>query len=160
MGTTDKDTISEALGKIVAGLYIVTASNGQRRTGFLASWVQQAGFDPPMVTVTVGKDRGIRTLLDEQGVFAVNIIGRREHALVSHFGRGHAPDVDPFASLNVSTGQTGAPILNDSLGYLECRVRGSLETGDHVVYVAEVVAGSLLSRQTPHIHVRKSGLRY
>jgi flavin reductase (DIM6/NTAB) family NADH-FMN oxidoreductase RutF len=39
--------------------------------------------------------------------------------------------------------ETGCPIIQSSLGYIECRVRGSLEEGDHSIFLGEVVSAAL-----------------
>jgi hypothetical protein len=49
--------VSAALGRVPSGIFILTTGYEGRATGMLASWVQQAGFEPPMVTVAVRRDR-------------------------------------------------------------------------------------------------------
>ena len=46
-----------ALGRIPSGLFVLTARNGERETGMLASWVQQCSFTPPCVSVALRKGR-------------------------------------------------------------------------------------------------------
>ena len=56
--TNDPTTqaIGAVLGRVPSGVFILTASDGQgKETGMLASWVQQAGFDPPCDTVAVNQ---------------------------------------------------------------------------------------------------------
>ena len=52
---TDHDTksLDPVLGRVPSGIFILTVGTGDRATGMLASWVMQAGFEPPMVTVAV-----------------------------------------------------------------------------------------------------------
>ena len=59
MKSLDGD-LDKALGRISGGLYVVTASQGDgetlRRSAMVASWVSQASFSPPGITVAVAKD--------------------------------------------------------------------------------------------------------
>ncbi len=160
MSGTDRKQLGAALGRMPSGMFIVTAANDEGRTGILASWVQQAAFEPPMITVAVKKGRSIEPLLIDDAPFAVNIIGEQGKRLISRFVKGVEPDQDLFEGLETSQGETGAPVVDEALAFIECRVRGSIEAGDHNVYTAEVVGGKLLSDGPPRIHVRESGLHY
>ena len=51
------ESIAPVLGRVASGIYILTIRNQDQETGMLASWVLQAGFEPPMVTVAVKKGR-------------------------------------------------------------------------------------------------------
>src|SRR5687768_13076480 len=64
--------LGQALGRVPSGLYILTARHDGKATGMLASWVQQAGFDPPMVTVAVNRDRYVGDWITRSGRFALN----------------------------------------------------------------------------------------
>jgi len=51
-------------------------------------------------------------------------------------GRG-----DKFDGLSHRTEVTGAPILDAALAWLDCRMHGAHEGGDHTIFVGEVLAG-------------------
>ena len=57
--------LDRALGRLSGGLYVVTASEGSdetlRQSAMVASWVSQASFSPPGITVAVAKDRAIES---------------------------------------------------------------------------------------------------
>ena len=38
---------------------------------------------------------------------------------------------------------TGSPVLNDAIGYLECRITGWIQGGDHEVALGEIVAAEI-----------------
>ena len=70
-----RDRIAPVLGRIPSGLFIVTAGDGRgRETAMLGSWVQQASFDPPMITVAVNRQRWINDWLAERPQLAVSIL--------------------------------------------------------------------------------------
>ena len=160
MSATDRKELGAALGKVSSGMFIVTAADDDARTGILASWVQQASFEPPMITVAVKKGRKIEEFLKEDAPFAVNVIGETGKRLIQRFVKGVEPDQDLFEGLEVSKGESGAPVVDEALAYLECKVRGTLDAGDHTVYTGEVISGKLLSDGPPRVHVRESGLHY
>jgi len=151
-----------ALGRVPSGLYILTVRSGERATGFLASWVQQAGFDPPMVTVAVKRDRFVGDWMAESGRFTLNQIPVGGKALIRHFSRGFSPDEPAFEGLPLRPDAAqGGPVLEGALAYLDAEVAGQLLGGDHRVFLARVVAGEVLNPEAePLKHVRSNGLHY
>jgi flavin reductase (DIM6/NTAB) family NADH-FMN oxidoreductase RutF len=82
---------------------------------------------------------------------------------LKHFGAGFGPDEPAFVGIPIARSPGGLPVLTDALGYLEGRVTGQLDAGDHVVYAAEIVAagaGPELGTVAPWVHLRKSGFGY
>lgn len=149
-----------ALGRIVSGMFVVTARRGHAETGMLASWVQQCSFDPPQVSVALKKGREIADWLPEGAVFIVNILDDTQTDMIIHFGRGFSNKEEAFTDVEVRRIDSNPPILNDALAFLECRVAGRYSTGDHELVIGRVMAGRLLDEGHPMIHIRKSGAHY
>jgi flavin reductase (DIM6/NTAB) family NADH-FMN oxidoreductase RutF len=152
--------LGAALGRIASGLFIVTARRGQAETGMLASWVQQCGFDPPLLTLAVRKERPIIAWLTEGCFFTLNILEDSQTDMIAHFGRGFPLDQPAFTGLEVERPDGGAPVLCEALGYLQCQVAGRFPAGDHDVFLARAVAGRVLNEGHPMIHLRRSGFHY
>lgn len=154
------ENMLKALGRMPSGLFVVTAGTGDAATGFLASWIQQAGFEPPTVTVAVKKGRPIVDLLHETKAFCVNILGTGDKDLLRHFAAGFAPGVPAFTGIDTGTTSVGIPYLRGALAYLDCRVLGSADWSDHLLFCGEVVAGARHRDEVPMTHVRKTGGSY
>ena len=153
--------LGAALGRIPSGLYILTTGHGGRSTGMLASWVQQAGFEPLMVTVAVRRDRYAADWIAESGRFTLNQVAAGNKTLLKHFGRGFGPDDDAFAGVALREADPSGPILADAMAYLAAEVVGSIDGGDHRIFLAKAVKGERLDHEAePMIHIRKSGLHY
>ena len=54
---------------------------------------------------------------------------------------------------------TGSPVLESALGWVECRVQGSLPSGDHILFVAEVVEAGQNHDGTP-LTLKEAGFKY
>lgn len=156
----DLTEIAPILGRLPSGLFIVTARQGDNETGMLGSWIMQAGFDPPMLTVAVGKTRYVAEWLSNDAVFVVNVLAVDQRRMLGHFGRGFAPGEPAFAGLEIQRSSAGLPILAEALGHLECRVRGDVMSGDHRIVLGEIIAGKLHREGEPIVHVRVNGLKY
>ena len=154
--------LEQAVGRIVGSLCIVTAQQGEVASGMLASWVSQATFSPPGLTVSVAKERAVESLLYPDSHFVLNILAEGKHIpLMKHFLKPFGPAEDRFAGMTTEESSLGAPILKDALAYLECRVNSRMECGDHWVVYAVVERGQVLdSENKTAVHHRKSGTHY
>ena len=159
--------LDRALGRISGGLYIVTASQGDgdaRRSGaMVASWVSQASFSPPGLSVAVAKDRAIEALMQIGDRFVINVL-RQDHykPLMQHFLKRFPPGADRFEGVNVLHGAAeGGPVLTDALAYLSCHVEQRMEGPDHWIIYALVEQGNVadLDGRTA-VHHRKTGNHY
>ncbi len=154
-----------ALGRIPSGLFIVTWREGDQDRGMLASWVMQAGFEPPMITIAVAPSRGLLAAVDAGTPFVVNVLAEHQRPLLARFGKPAAAGDDPFAGLAVSRAACGAPTLGEAAAWLECsavaQASGTDDARcDHVVVLAHIVAAGAGPDTPPLVHVRKNGLRY
>jgi flavorubredoxin/flavin reductase (DIM6/NTAB) family NADH-FMN oxidoreductase RutF len=154
--------VEQAVGRVVGSLSVVTAKLGEVSSAMLASWVSQATFNPPGLTVAVAKERAIESLLYPGGQFVLNILADGNHlGLMKHFLKPFAPAEDRFAGVATQIADNGSPILSDALAYLECSVSNRLECGDHWVVYAVVDNGKVLQAEgVTAVHHRKSGNHY
>lgn len=154
------DPLAAALGRIPSGIYILTARHGDQETGMLASWVQQAGFEPPTVSVAVGRQRYLADWLTAGAPFALHVVGHHQGHLMKHFGRGFEPGEAAFTGLDMRRTANQVPLLVEALAYLECTPRGHVDSGDHRIFLAEVHGGDVPHPGDPLVHLRRSGLKY
>lgn len=141
------------------GLHAITVRDGEEVNGFTANWIAQASFEPPMVMLAVENDGRSIAIMRRTGSFAVNVYESGQRETAGHFGRRSATHPRKMADVPYETGETGAPLLPDALGHLECLVRGELTAGDHTVFVAEVVQ-ALLRREGMPLTMAETGFRY
>ncbi len=158
--TANWHEIGAAIGRIPSGLFILTTRDGDRDVPILVSWVQQAGFSPPSLTVAIRADRPIAQAIRSHGAFALSVLGEDQPDLVSRFAKRPAEGEDPFFELYVERTPTGCLVLQEAVAALDCKVTGEVGAGDHVVFVADVVGGRVQRDVKPWTHIRKNGLRY
>ncbi|AHJ27291.1 diflavin flavoprotein [Nodularia spumigena CS-584] len=154
--------VEQAVGRIVGSLSVVTAKEGDISSAMLASWVSQASFNPPGLTIAVAKDRALETLMHSGNKFVLNILPEGKHiGLMKHFLKPFAPGQDRFGDVATEESESGSPILTDALAYLECSVKGRLESGDHWLVYATVDNGKVLNKDgVTAVHQRKTGSHY
>lgn len=158
---TDKAFLAPALGRVTSGLFILSTGSGDQVSAFLASWVQQAGFDPPAVTVAVQQDRAVLEELRRNRHFCISILSPSSAQFLKHFAAGFEPGVDPFSGVEKRLSRNGVPYLAQAHAHLECELLGDAGWSDHVIVCGEVIAGECADlEEAPLTHVRRNGLSY
>ncbi len=136
----DQDTFRAALSQMASGVTVVTMHADGEDHGFTASSFTSLSLDPMLVLVCVMKGQRSHLLLEQAGHYAVNILRSSQHELGKRFA--DALLLDRFTGIEVARAATGAPILQqESLAWVDCRVRDVLPGGDHSIFVGEVLAG-------------------
>ena len=150
----------QALGRVVGALCVVTAKKGELANGMLASWVSQATFSPPGVTVAVAKERAIESLMHIGSPFVLNILPEGKQ-LQKQFMKNYSPGEDRFAGIETEETENGCPILKQALAYLELTVQNRMECGDHWLVYGVAKSGQVLdTEKVTAIHHRNSGSHY
>lgn len=134
----------EVLRHAEYGLYLVTVARAGEINGMPLSLFAQVSFEPAQVMIGVSPRRYTHQLIQEAKSFAVIFLRRDQKALLSRFKSKDPDRSRKFQGLNWKPGQTGAPLLDDCLGWVEARLVGAYAPGDHTIFVGEVVAARLV----------------
>lgn len=149
----DVNNIAAVLGKLDYEIFVLTAAHENRHNGQIVCWVVPATIllQVPRILVGVGRTTFTRELIDMSQRFALNLLGKDQWPLVTHFGFRSGREMDKFATLPFTRGATGSPILAGTVGYLECQVRTVLDagTGAHLFYLADIVEGKIVADRSP-----------
>jgi flavin reductase (DIM6/NTAB) family NADH-FMN oxidoreductase RutF len=162
MSESRLSNVAVALGRVPSGLFVVTSRNHRgEETAFLASWVMQAGFSPPALSIGVGQDRAALDFVLEPGSnFVVSVIADSEKGQVGPFAKGIAPAANALAETPVERTPSGQAAVEGCLAWMECRTMDHGRSGDHVIIVGEVVDARSGRDDAPAVHLRKNGLEY
>ncbi len=121
-----------------------------------AAWVMKASFNPPLVTVSISPQRYTYELIARSGYFSLNILAEGQEDIARHFGFRSGRDTDKLQGIAWHKGEkTGAPILDDVSAWVECRVIKSIEVGDHILFVGEIINSRMKGEFTPLLYRRK-----
>jgi flavin reductase (DIM6/NTAB) family NADH-FMN oxidoreductase RutF len=138
-GATEAATIFQRIDR---PLWLLTAAAAGRRGGLIATFVSEASLVPdrPRVLVGLGKIHHTCALVAESRAFGLHLLAEDQVERVWQFGLRTGRDLDKLEGLPAHPGATGAPLLSDAASWLDCRVEAVLDTGDRLVFLAEVVA--------------------
>ena len=122
------------------GLYVMTAEDKDGRiSAATVNWVTQASFKPPLVAVGVKADSQIHDIIKTAGNFALNVLGNGQQGTAYSFFKPAERDGQKISGEPFRAGSTGAPVLENTPAFVECRLVTTVEEGDHSIFVGEVV---------------------
>lgn len=155
-------SVEQAVGRIIGSLCVVTTKRGDVSSAMLASWVSQASFNPPGLTIAVAKDRALESLMHSGSGFVLNVLKEGGHlGMMKHFLKPFSPGEDRFAGVETEEAENGSPALTDALAYVECSVNSRMECGDHWLVYATVDNGKVFNNEgVSAVHYRKTGTHY
>ncbi|HEY9906848.1 MAG TPA: diflavin flavoprotein [Thermosynechococcaceae cyanobacterium] len=153
------DRTGQAVGRVTGSLCVLTGQQEGEPFGVLTSWVSQASFNPPGLTIAIAKE-GIGEVLAHSGEhFVLNIL-KEGRALRRYFLKP-VSGATGFAEVETQAAASGALVLNEALAFLECTVQDRMDCGDHWVLYASVATGKVLDTTgVTAVNHRKSGSQY
>jgi len=128
------------MGSFASGVTVVTTmGRDDTPRGFTASAISSLSLEPRMLLVCVNEHSSSLEAIRSAGCFGVNILAADQQEIAQQFATRTG---DRFAGLRWRRGaETGAPVLDGTLAYAECRLVDTCKGGDHVIVMGEIIAG-------------------
>jgi flavin reductase (DIM6/NTAB) family NADH-FMN oxidoreductase RutF len=140
----DANTKKTTLRMIPYGIYVLTADDGKGNiAAATVNWVTQTAFAPPLVVVGVKADSGAYQVVKAARTFALNMLGKDQKGLAFAFFKPADVSDGKLSGQAYRKGTTGAPLLIEAPGSVECKVTSIVEQGDHHIVIGEVVDAHL-----------------
>lgn len=133
-------------GNMVYPLPAVLVSCGDKAGNInvmTAAWTGTICSDPPMVYVSVRKERYSHHMIQETGEYVINLTTEKLAWATDFCGVRSGRDMDKFKEMKLTPVQGEleyAPMVAESPVSIECRVTNVMELGSHDMFMAEVTA--------------------
>jgi len=106
------------------------------------AWAMPTSHEPAMVAISISPNRHSHRLIEETGEFVINIptldIVKETLACGRTSGKNHDKFIETGLTL-IPARKVGAPIVRECIAHIECKVRNQFKTGDHTIFVGEIV---------------------
>jgi len=136
------EELREVMRRFPAPVAVVTTELDGERFGLTVGSLVSLSLVPPLVGISIGKDSSSHEPIRRAGGWAVSLLGAAQADVAQHFARSGIPPVALWVGVEVHDGARG-PLVDDALGWLDCRTVGEHEAGDHTIFIAEVEAITL-----------------
>ena len=132
----DAKELRRVMGLFATGVTIITTRDQQGQPyGLTANAVTSVSLTPPLLLICVDRKAESHPHFFDSKVFVLNILAEGQEEVSRRFATSGG---DKFSGLPFRLGRLGTPILEGTLGHVECRIVETLEGGDHVSHLGEV----------------------
>jgi flavin reductase (DIM6/NTAB) family NADH-FMN oxidoreductase RutF len=132
------DEFKQSLQRWASGVTVVTTkAEGKEEQGMTVTSFASVSLDPPQILVCLNDAAETGEGIQESGYFAVNILSSEQESVSNNFAGGNSMQ-ERFNATPWSSGVTGAPVLDETLASLECKMINQMRAGTHWIVVGEV----------------------
>ena len=143
------------------GLFALTVRHEGEEQGMTANWVTQTSFVPPMLVVAVENTSKTIGMVRDARHFAVNLLQQGQRELAEKLARPSATAPQKLKGIKTKPApRSGAPVLVEALGWLECRVVATLPSGDHTIVLGEVIEAGVEHGGGRPLTLAEAGVQY
>jgi len=136
----------KAVWDLSYGLYIVTATDGEKHNGQIVNVAFQATNTPSQIGICISKENLTHEYLLKTGVFALSILEKGTPMIfIGPWGFKSGRTVDKFQGVGYKMGSTGIRLITDNtLSVIEAKIKSTLDVGTHTIFVGEIVNSEVL----------------
>jgi flavin reductase (DIM6/NTAB) family NADH-FMN oxidoreductase RutF len=128
----------QIMGCLATGVTVVTVGRGDSLCAMTANSVMSLSLAPPLILIAVNKGNRTAQMISENRCFAVNVLTVEQEPIARRFATNGLKD---FSGISFKSAETGAPVLKDTLAWVDCRVVDVLSGGDHDIFIGQITAG-------------------
>jgi flavin reductase (DIM6/NTAB) family NADH-FMN oxidoreductase RutF len=138
--SVDPDSFRQVMGRFATGVTVVTTCQGTRRAGITVNAFCSVSLEPPLALVCVEHRNYTHDLLAESGIFAVNFLTSEQADVSRCFASQGDAKLSDFCGMTTHEVATGAPVFDECLAFVDCRVVAAYPGGDHTIFIGHVEA--------------------
>lgn len=134
--------------KLSYGLYVLSVRCGKRDNACIINTAIQLTDNPGRISFALNKSDFTSEMLDYAGDVTVSVISEdADFELFKHFGFQSGRDIEKFEGYeNYTRTQSGLPyVTKGTNAYIEAHVSQKIDLGSHILYIADVIDGAILS---------------
>jgi flavin reductase (DIM6/NTAB) family NADH-FMN oxidoreductase RutF len=144
-GEVDPIALRRALASFLTGVTVVTTVDASDRPrGMTANSFTSVSLDPPLMLVCIDRVAGSHGAFQAADGFVVNVLADSQVDVAQRFASKRP---DKFVGLITTSGQFGAPILEESVAWLDCQTYDRRTVGDQTVLIGQVVRFARYARR-------------
>jgi flavin reductase (DIM6/NTAB) family NADH-FMN oxidoreductase RutF len=140
----ERKPLSTASRVLLGGPVVLVTSSWRGRTNVMPlAWHMPVSSDPALIAIAIEQSRYSVDVIDHAEEFALNIPKRPMLHHVQYLGAMSGEHVDKLEAAQMpyfAPARVSAPLIEGCAAWIEAGVRHQLPFGDHVLYIAEVMA--------------------
>ncbi len=136
--TVGVDDFKQAMQLWASGVTVVTTQSEKFGTqGMTVTAFSSVSTNPPLILVCINESADTGAGIQESRFFAVNVLNSTQQDVSNQFSGGSSQQ-QRFENTPWTAGMNGAPILDNGIMSLECKVIEQIQAGTHWIIIGEV----------------------
>jgi flavin reductase (DIM6/NTAB) family NADH-FMN oxidoreductase RutF len=135
----DPEILRKGMRQWASGVTVVTSHLGGERHGMTVSSFTSISLQPPLVLISIEQGRRTHEMIKASGVFGVTILCVEQQEISDRFAGRVADGNDRFEGLKTYTLTSGVSFISGGLAGLDCKVVAAVDSGDHTLFIGDVV---------------------
>lgn len=156
----DDELVNRITWKIPNALALVgSAANGERNA-MTTSWITQLSMEPVLIGISVDNSAVTHRLISTSAAFTVNLWDADDTRVFVKFSKPAIDDGETLNGRTVRTATTGAPVFDEAIAWIDCRVHRSVDLGTHTLFVGEMVDGAVRDDEARAASMSDTRMKY
>jgi flavin reductase (DIM6/NTAB) family NADH-FMN oxidoreductase RutF len=142
--------LKSAMRCLAGGVCVITAGDGDDRTGMTVTSTISLSLLPPTMIVCVNLSSSSWPIIERYRHFCVNVLGDHQEGVASRFtGRDGYSGKDRYRGAEWDTLHSGAPALMDALANVDCLLDEVIVRHTHAIILGRVCATRVRGEGSP-----------
>ncbi|HAS12627.1 MAG TPA: monooxygenase [Acidimicrobiaceae bacterium] len=151
MSTIDQATYRQVLGHFPTGVTVIAGMDGDEPVGLAVGSFFSLSLDPALVGFCVDRSSGSWARMVDSGSFSVNILGADQEDVCRVFATSGE---DKFDGIGWKPAESGSPLIDGVLAWIDCAVEDVHAGGDHEIVVGRVLGLDVANEGSPLVFFR------
>jgi flavin reductase (DIM6/NTAB) family NADH-FMN oxidoreductase RutF len=136
--------VKEGIGRLpIRPVYLISCGHSGKRSIISVGMFAYFSGKPTLVGIGIATSRFSYELIEKSKTYVVNVVDEKLIEAVKVCGENSGRDVDKFKLAKLTAAPASkvhAPLVEESPLSLECKVVQTIDLGDHVWFIGEVLA--------------------
>lgn len=137
------------------GVSIVTSVFGLIRHGMTVNSLASASLEPPVVLVTLANATRTHALVIQSGICGITILSSKQAELADRFAGRGPEEADRFHDLALFSLVSGAPLIQNGLAFLDCRVQQAIPMENSTLFLLDVIGARQAEGEQPLVYFNR-----
>lgn len=118
-------------------------------------WMMPTSYKPPMLAISVGKTRYTCEAIRHSREFVIAFPSEVQADHAKLFGTKSGRTVDKLAMSGAAVEPArliDGRLMSDAVANFECKLVNEIESGDHIIFVGEVLCSHITDRPTDRLY--------
>ena len=154
------ELINQVTWKIPNALALVGSRVNDEWNAMTTSWITQVAQEPILIGVGIDKTAVTHRLIAEGGSFTVNLWDSENTRPFVKFSKPAVKDGMELNGWPIAEGETGAPIFDDAIAWMECAVAQTVDCGSHTFFIGELLAAGINNEDARSAAMSDTRMKY